>query len=244
MKYKITPDLIILAGGKGSRLASVVSDVPKPLAPVLGRPFLDYILNDISQSGLFSSVTLALGHQAEKVIDHYQKNPSPIPLKFVIEKTPLGTGGGSRFALEHSFSRKQHTFILNGDSLVKIPFQAMLDFHLTQAKLGTLGLVHVSDCNRFGQVSLNGSFVESFLEKNPTSRPGLINAGVYLFQTEPFLEFASTYQEVCSIESELFPSLVGSQSLVGLEINSTFIDIGLPETYSHAGEFVKEFITQ
>ena len=223
-------DAIILAGGRGTRLQSVVSDVPKPMAPVNGRPFLDYQLALLARSGLVRKAVLALGYQADKVIDHYRLAGAPLPLDFVVEEEALGTGGALRFALAATDSDR--VLALNGDSLFRWDLSALLDTHLALGAAATLAVVGVPDTSRYGAVDVSDGLVRAFVEKTETSGPGLINAGLNMFERS-VLE-AIPEGRFLSVEQEVFPQLASVGRLGAAVFSSDFIDIGLPETYAAA----------
>lgn len=223
-------DAVILAGGRGTRLQAVVSDVPKPLAPVNGRPFLDYQFALLAQSGVVSRVILSLGHQAQKVIDHYAQHPPPLPTTFIVEQEPLGTGGGLRLALSDVQSTR--LFTMNGDSLFRWDLPALIAAHEATRPAATLALVEVPDTSRYGAVTVEDGRVTAFLEKSEARGPGLINAGLNLFERSA-LEAIPEGRPV-SLEQEVYPELVRQGRLNAVGFASDFIDIGLPETYSAA----------
>lgn len=227
-------DAIILAGGKGTRLQSVVSDVPKPLAPVNGRPFLDYQLELLARSGRVRKAVLALGWLAQRVIAHYERNPPPLPVEYVLERRLLGTGGGLRNALDNTSSA--HVLALNGDSVFRWDLAALFDAHASAGAASTLALVHVPDSSRYGVVEVNHGRVTAFREKESSAGPGLINAGLYLFERTTLQ--AITPGEVFSLERDLFPALAELGALAAAPYSSEFIDIGLPETYAAAASIL------
>ncbi len=223
-------DAIVLAGGRGTRLQSVVSDVPKPLAPVNGRPFLDYQLELLHRSGQVRKVVLATGHLAHKIEEHYAEHPAPLPLEFVVEKELLGTGGGVANALDATSSAR--VLVLNGDSVFRWDFDvlgAALDALEDPRGGAALGVVTVADLSRYGGVEVEGGRVTAFHEKREGLGGGLINAGVYLFD-RAVLETLPR-GEVTSLEHQLFPVLAGQARLAAGVHDSDFIDIGLPQSY-------------
>jgi D-glycero-alpha-D-manno-heptose 1-phosphate guanylyltransferase len=228
-------DAIILAGGKGTRLASVVSTVPKPLALVAGRPFLDHLLGQLACSGIIDRAVLALGHLAEKVIAHYKAHPAPLPLEAVTEETPLGTGGALIRALSHVSSTT--LLVCNGDSIAKLDLMAMLAHHRATGGMVTLAVLPMADCARYGTVTLSGNRVTEFVEKQPGH--GLINTGIYLIERSAFDDFLPG---PLSLERDILPGLVDHGLVVGFNCGAVpFIDIGLPETYAGAAEFLNRF---
>lgn len=156
-------DAIVFAGGRGTRLASVVSDVPKPLAPVAGRPFLDHLLGAYAASGAVRHVVLALGHLADAVIRHYRDILPPLPVDWVVETEPLGTGGALLNA--QPATRTKTVLVANGDSLIDMDIHTLLDHHRASGTGLTLALTEVDDVGRFGRVLLDGSRVAGFAEK-------------------------------------------------------------------------------
>lgn len=224
-------DAIILAGGLGTRLRAVVSDVPKPLAPVNGRPFLDYQLAQLARFPRIGKVVLAIGHMADKVIAHYRDNPPPLPVEFVVETELLGTGGGLRNALDAT--RGDRVLALNGDSVFRWSLDHLVDAHVAADALATVALVEVDDTSRYGAVTMEGGRISAFVEKQAAAGAGAINAGVYLFERRALAELPAG--EVISLEREVFPRLCEQGRLAGTVFRSQFIDIGLPQTYSAAG---------
>lgn len=229
-----TMDAIILAGGLGTRLRAVVSDLPKPLAPVNGRPFLDYQLWLLAQSGLVRKVTLAIGHLADRVIDHYAAYPPPLPVDFVVEQALLGTGGGARNALGATTS--DQVLVLNGDSVFKWNLSELAQAHARLCPAATIALVQVDDTSRYGSVTLEQGRVTRFVEKGGASGSGTINAGVYLFERQTLEE--RHLGAVVSLERDVFPQLVARHQLAAVTFDAAFIDIGLPETYEAAASIL------
>jgi len=226
-----TMDAIILAGGLGTRLREVVADVPKPLAPVNGRPFLDYQLAQLARFPQIGKVVLAIGHMADKVIGHYRANPPPLPVEFVVETELLGTGGGLRNALDAT--RGERVLALNGDSVFRWSLEPLIAVHASADALATLALVEVDDTSRYGAVTLEHGRVSAFVEKQAAAGAGVINAGVYLFERSALAAIPAG--EVVSLEREVFPGLCERGRLAATVFRSQFIDIGLPQTYSAAG---------
>jgi D-glycero-alpha-D-manno-heptose 1-phosphate guanylyltransferase len=229
-------DAIVLAGGKGTRLASIVTDVPKPLAPVAGRPFLDYLFASFLAGGVVDRVILAIGHLADRVVDHYAAAPSALPLEFSVEMTPLGTGG----ALVNAWKRVRgdRALVANGDSIVAADHQALLAHHQRSGAAVTMTLVEVPDTARYGAVTLTGSRVVAFHEKAASGGPGLINAGLYLIEAAALIGLPDGPS---SLERDLLPSLVAAGRVEAVITTGVFLDIGLPETYAAAPAFVAGF---
>lgn len=227
-------DALILCGGRGTRLAGVLSDVPKPLAPVAGRPFLDYQLALLAASGMVRSATLAIHHLAHQFLDHYAAHQAPLPLRFVREETPLGTGGALLNALAGIESAT--VLCLNGDTLLGGDIASLIAAHRAFGPGLTMGLVEMRDTSRYGRVTLDGTGrVLSFSEKAPGSGAGLINAGIYVIDRSVLDPYNG---EVLSMEANILPSLVDRGLVHGFLLPGPFIDIGLPETYAAAGDLL------
>lgn len=224
-------DGIILSGGKGTRLASVISDVPKPMAPVHGRPFLDYLIAHVRKSGVVSRLTFATGYLGDKIKAHY----ASLPARFCQEEMPLGTGGAVTNVLR--FMDVSDPFlVMNGDSFVDADLGELHRRHATNNRPALIALFNIPDSGRFGTVELDGEKVVSFKEKTGKAVPGLINSGIYLLSHSALAPWRDQ-QRAVSIETEIFPALTASGSLYGLVTGERFIDIGLPETYASAASF-------
>jgi D-glycero-alpha-D-manno-heptose 1-phosphate guanylyltransferase len=228
-------DAIILCGGRGTRLAAIVSDVPKPLALVSGRPFLDYILDHLAASGLVRRAVLAIGHMAERIVAHYGQCRPPLPLSFVHETEPLGTAGALINALPATAS--DPVLGLNGDSLFRFDVRTLLRHHLDSGAEATLALVIVPDSGRYGSVELCGSRVVAFREKETANRPGPINGGVMVLSRK----LLDRPVRPLSVERELLPAAIERGTLQGIVFETPFLDIGLPESFAVAPEFLRSF---
>jgi D-glycero-alpha-D-manno-heptose 1-phosphate guanylyltransferase len=229
--------ILILAGGKGTRLSSVVPNLPKPMAPVAGRPFLTYLVDRIVKAGL-TQITFLTGHKADLIRTYFGKGPyKNLHFSFSFETEPLGTGGAIRAAVRNS--SEQSYLIFNGDTFFDID---LLRFINRRAVLGlhAMALAEQPDCSRYGQVKLNpAGVVQEFLEKGSGSGPGLINAGIYFLDRsiESFIP-----DGFCSLEERVLPFLVSKRLMTGLEMGSRFIDIGIPEDYEKAQTLIPEWL--
>lgn len=232
-------DVIILAGGKGTRLQSVVSDVPKPLALVAGRPFLDYQFDLLQLAPGLGRVVLATGHLAHRIIAHYSgANRPPFDLAFAIETELLGTAGAVRNALPMTTSAQ--VLVMNGDSIFHWDIGALRALLTATNAKAAISLLEAGDVSRYGAVTVEGQHVTAFEEKSPQARPGAINAGVYLFKRAVLEEIPEN--QVVSIERDVLPSLAAKGELAAQIFQSGFIDIGLPETYARAADFVPKLV--
>jgi D-glycero-alpha-D-manno-heptose 1-phosphate guanylyltransferase len=222
---------LILAGGFGTRLQSVVSDVPKPMAPVAGRPFLEYVLDHCLQNGI-DEVRFSVGYKSEIIIGHFGYEYCGIKLSYAIEKEPLGTGGAIRFALEGSDPETIWT-ILNGDTLFRCDLNALKNFYFKKNADMAIALRRMFNFDRYGLVSADKEGrVTAFLEKK-YSEEGLINAGVYLLKASLMLDLFSN-NEKFSFEKDFMEKYLERLNIYGLELDAYFIDIGIPEDFQKA----------
>ncbi|MEP9411284.1 MAG: NTP transferase domain-containing protein [Candidatus Brocadia sp.] len=216
---------IILAGGLGTRLRKVINDVPKPMAPIGGRPFLAYLVLQLVQWKT-KEIILSIGYKGD-VIKAYFGNGKRFGVKFRYseEKEPLGTGGAIRKSL--TYLDDKQFIVMNGDSFLNVDFHELVSCHSDWHAKATIGLVHTQNTSRYGRVERNehGEVVR-FLEKSP-ERDGLINGGVYIFHREVFTNIPSGN---VSLEKKILPSLV-NQGLYGVIVNGFFVDIGVPHDY-------------
>ena len=228
-------DAIILAGGLGTRLRSALPGIPKPLAPVNKKPFLDLLLGQLAASGMIRRVAFAVGYKAEAVIARYSGGSTGQDIVFSMEKDLLGTGGAIKRALD--LTEGGEVLVMNGDSYAELDFAAFRSFHRRRGARFTLALRRVQDSGRYGRVTTGaGGKVLEFAEKVTGGGPGLVNAGVYLASRSVLARIPEDRK--VSLEREVLPGLIG-RWLYGFEISGRFIDIGLPETYRAAGKYLK-----
>lgn len=220
---------IFLVGGKGTRLGPSTRDTPKPLLPIVGDTrFLDYLIENIVRHGI-EEILLLAGHLGEQVEARYAgRNARGARIEVVREPAPAGTAG----ALLLIADRLDDVFLMsNGDSYFDVNYLA-LSAALAPGDIGVLALRRVEDAGRFGRVSLDGSRISGFHEKDATwSGGGLISGGVYLLRRD-VLDFVTA--SPCSIETDIFPHLAAEGRLGGVVGEGFFIDIGVPETLAEA----------
>lgn len=229
-------DAVILAGGLGTRLRGVVSDRPKPMATVAGRPFIEWLLHDLSMQGI-RRVVLATGYKGDMIENHLGHGERMgMDLVYSREAEPRGTGGALRQSLD--YIQTDDVLVLNGDSFCHVDADRLLQTHRYMGARVSLWLVGVGDCRRYGTVEVaNDGSVTRFREKSDAIQAGFINAGVYLFHRrvlDMIPEGRST-----SLERELFPHLIG-RGLFGVVGPGPFLDIGTPESYRSAESFIIE----
>jgi D-glycero-D-manno-heptose 1,7-bisphosphate phosphatase len=217
---------VFLVGGKGTRLGSLTTDTPKPLLPVGGRPFLDYLLDRAVHFGA-SEILLLAGHLAGKVAVSYHERPwNGVPVRCHVEAEPLGTAGALRQA---SALLPARWVLMNGDTLFEVD-PARLD-QPGEDWLVSMALRRLDDTGRSGTVALEDGWVRDFQERG-TGGPGLVNAGVYCMRRE-ILDLIPA-DGACSLEAEIFPRLAKSGRIRGTVLDGYFIDIGVPEDYIRA----------
>lgn len=225
-------DAAVLVGGFGTRLRSAVPNLPKPLAPVGGRPFVTFLLDHLEKNGI-ERVILCTGFCGEKVREVIGTRYGRLRIVYSQEREALGTGGALKRAVA---LQEGHTVLaLNGDSFCDFYLADFLDWHSSRASKCSVVLAYVPDASRFGSVRIGvEGLVEEFCEKQPYIAGGWINAGVYLISRD-ILEQMPAEIEI-SLEREVFPGLVGDV-LYGYQGCSRFIDIGTPESLSTAESF-------
>ncbi len=229
---------IILAGGMGTRLKTIISDLPKPMAPIMNVPFLTYQLNYLKHFGI-KKVIFSVGYLSEKIIAHYNQSFENISIEYSIEKNPLGTGGGIRMAMSNL--NEDLVLILNGDSFFDLDLEKFYNLHLEQKSDFSLALRYVNNSERYGNIEFNSSNqITSFIEKNQLNQSGYINAGVYILSKKLYLQ--NTKPNInFSIEKDFFEKQLNQLIIKGFEFKDYFIDIGIPEDYLKAQDDFKEF---
>ncbi len=231
-------EAIVLAGGLGTRLASRLHGLPKPMAPVAGRPFLEILLTQLSRSGC-TSVQLSVGLQHAVIQDHFGAAFGGMTIDYVIETVPLGTGGAIRLALEQA--REESVLVVNGDTFLDADYAAMMRFHAAQGASVTLAVVHRDNVSRYGGVTVEGQRVVGFEEKG-RSGPGLISAGTYVLARN--LAWPPALPEKFSIEFDFFVPEVGRLRPAAFKVDGYFLDIGIPEDLDRAQTELARFFTE
>ena len=228
---------VILAGGFGTRLSHVVSDVPKPMAPIKNIPFLDFIIKQLQRHG-FDNFVFLTGYKAEIIEDYFKNLPDTI---FIKEETALGTGG----AILNAFnSLNDEFFIINGDTFFDIDFSLLEDFG--KDKPCAIALRYTNNIHRYGFVEIDDTFKTiSFVEKGnlPENRiDGFINGGIYFMKKSVLEHFIKNFSgQFISLETEIFPQFLKNNELFGLPLGGCFIDIGIPEDYQKAQNLIPEW---
>lgn len=219
---------IILAGGLGTRLRAVVPDLPKPMAPVAGRPFLAYVLDAPVRAG-FKAAVLAVGYRHEVIQAHFGARYRGLELRYSIETSPLGTGGALRLALAQV--EADPVFVVNGDTWLELDYHAMYAAHRAAGARLSVAACHVPDVSRYGRLAVRHGRIVGFREKGDQGS-GLINAGTYLIAADVVASIPSGRPH--SFEQELLLARVAELQPLAFITSGRFIDIGVPEDYAHA----------
>ena len=226
-------EAIILAGGMGTRLRNAVPDVPKPMAPVNDKPFLFYLLKWLKQYKV-DKIILSTGYKPGSFFEYFGDLFENIPLIYVTEEKPLGTGGAVINALAETTGN--NILIVNGDTWFPIDLDSFYDSHLNNKNLFTVALKRMRKFSRYGSVEMSGETIVRFHEKRFCSE-GLINGGIYLVNRK-YLELRK-FPVVFSLEEEILVKEAGTSQFKGVIFDDPFIDIGMPEDYSRAGNILK-----
>lgn len=226
-------EAIILAGGFGTRLSGVVSNVPKPMAPINGKPFLEYLINYLSKYNV-EKIILSVGYKYEVIKDYFGSNFNDIEIVYSIEDTPLGTGGAVKLATE--YITKDSFLLINGDTFFDIDLNKFQDEFLRKNSDVMLALKHMINFDRYGTVECDvyGKVI-AFKEKTQMDS-GNINGGAYLFKTSFFLNLKEAGK--FSLEQHLEDNFK-TLNISGSVYDSYFKDIGIPEDYF---QFEKDMI--
>ena len=224
-----TREAIVLAGGFGTRLAHVVPDVCKPMAPVAGRPFLRYIMDQLDEAR-FDRAVVADGYRREQIEGFFGSAYRGLQVEYSPEDEPLFTGGAVKQALAKCHN--DWVFVLNGDTWLDVDFAAM-EAAAAKAPANVQAVIAVKrmkDFERYGTVDVDAcGLITAFHEKQPCA-DGLINAGVYLTRREAL----DAMPEKFSLENDFFEKVVAGGALAACECDGGFIDIGVPEDYELA----------
>ena len=230
-------EAIILAGGFGTRLQQVVSDLPKSMAKVNDKPFIEYLLNYLRGQGITKFI-LSVGYKREMIEASLGNKFKNIPIEYAVEEEPLGTGGGIKNAFK--LVEGNSAFVLNGDSMFRVDLNALSQLHTDVNSDITLALRFLEDTERYGTVKINDEKrITGFSEKGRESGPGYINGGIYLINKS----YLSTqeFPEKFSIEKDCFESCFLKSMFFGFPSRGYFLDIGIPEDFYKAQHEFRPF---
>lgn len=229
-------EAVVLAGGLGTRLQAVVSDLPKPMAPIDGVPFLTYLLRWITRNGV-TRVILSVGWKAGAIKMAYGRDFGNVPIAYCGEDTPLGTGGAVRKSL--TMCAEENVIVMNGDTFFDVDLRELISFHIGKSADVTIALKEMRSFDRYGAVEVADGAVTSFREKRYMSE-GFINGGVYCVRRDLFERFI--LPERFSFE-EFIAERVSGLRIRALPFSGSFIDIGVPEDYLSAQTLLPKWVS-
>lgn len=225
-------EAIILAGGKGTRLQSVVSDVPKPMAPVNGKPFLEYVMSHLADSGM-NRVILSVGYKHQCIMEYFKHEYCDMEIEYVVEEKPLGTGGAIKLALGKS--NEDRVFILNGDTFFDVNYFKMRAFSEYAKSPLVMAVKEMENFDRYGSMDIQDGHVVAFKEKKFCSK-GFINGGVYDVSRHLLDDFSD---HIFSFEQDFLEPNYKVLNFPVYVSNGYFVDIGVPEDYQKADDYFR-----
>jgi D-glycero-alpha-D-manno-heptose 1-phosphate guanylyltransferase len=226
---------VLLVGGMGTRLQSVLSSMPKPLAPIGKLSFLELLVLQLRSQGI-RRLVMCTGHLADQIENEFGDGHKwGVAITYSKESQPLGTAGAVKFA-ERFLSDSSDFLVMNGDSFMEIDFRQFIRFHREHGGLISMAVRRVPDASRYGTVEMDAlNRIVGFREKMGIPVPGRINAGVYLFNRAILQHLPDG---PASLEQDVFPRLL-EQGVYALEQHGIFIDIGTPEDYARAQDLFR-----
>lgn len=229
-------EAVVLAGGLGTRLRSVVPDLPKPMAPVAGRPFLAWLLDSLAAQGI-RRVVISVGYRCEPIVEYFGRQYGTLSIDYATEPEPLGTGGGIACGLARIEGTE--AFVLNGDTFQVFDYRAMA------ALLGrhgdaimAMGVREVADASRYGQLSVSDGRVRGFSARGAGG--GLVNSGIYLLPRDLFERFRMPGK--FSFEADFLQKRIDELRPVAFACDGVFIDIGMPDAYREAQQLLPSLL--
>lgn len=221
---------VLLVGGMGTRLRSVVPNRPKPLATVGDNSFLELLIRQLRGYGI-RRIVMCTGYLGDQIEVEFKDGLAwDVAIEYSREASPMGTGGAIKLAEEH-LQEASDFIVMNGDSFLEADLARLIQFHRERGAIATVAAVRVDNAGRYGTIKVESDGrVVGFIEKSGCELPGLINGGVYVLRRSALKYFP---KGAASLEKEIFPLLVG-QGLYALEQKGIFIDIGTPDDYRAA----------
>jgi NDP-sugar pyrophosphorylase family protein len=224
------PDVVILSGGFGLRLRGTIGDIPKPMAPIAGRPFLELLLRQLKRHG-FSRVVLSVGYKQEVIRERFGEKAFGLELVYSIETSPLGTGGALREAVPHIGT--ETALVMNGDSYTDVDLSRLVREHAANGADVTVVVIPESRTDAGSVVLDSKSKVKAFAEKRHVPESRYLSAGIYMSSKELIAEIPQGSK--ISLEEQLFPQwLADGKSIEGFVCEGQCLDIGTPERYTKA----------
>ena len=228
---------VVLAGGLGTRLRSAVPNMPKPMAPVGGRPFLACLMDYWISQGVTQFV-ISVGYMKEVIIDYFGSSYRSTPVAYAIEETPLGTGGGLLFA---SHLINEPFLVLNGDTFFEVDLSVLMKFHAEKSSDWTFSLFTTSEPGRYMGMDVDVDGKINSLKSSVKEGTRLANGGAYIVEPTTLEKSGFKLGEKNSLEDDFLPTLINKNcNLFGMEFKRNFIDIGVPEDYLRATEYLSK----
>jgi D-glycero-alpha-D-manno-heptose 1-phosphate guanylyltransferase len=221
---------VLLVGGMGTRLRALLPSTPKPLASIGKKPFLELLVRQLRSQGI-RHIVMCTGYLADKIEKEFGNGHAwDVVIEYSQERHPLGTAGAVKLAQQYLAGARDF-LVMNGDSFIEVDFSRLIEFHRTHGGLASVAVLHVENASRYGTVQVAaGGRVTGFVEKSGGDFPGLVNAGVYIFN-QAVIEHIP--DGPTSLEKDIFPQLL-DQGMYALELHGMFIDIGTPADYARA----------
>jgi len=229
-------EAIILAGGAGTRLQSLVKDIPKPMADINGKPFLCYLLDYLSAYDV-KKILLSVGYRHEIIRDYFGLQYKDMDIRYVIEDKSLGTGGALKKAL--MVAEGEEFIVLNGDTFFNLDLREMMDFHHANDSILTIAVKPMHDFDRYGTTIIKNSRVVGFEEKT-FKHFGYINGGVYAMK-KTISEIFDHARDVFSFEVDFLHRKINNIYSFAFVSDDYFVDIGIPEDYKKAQRELSHF---
>lgn len=229
-------EVIILAGGFGTRLQSVVKDVPKPMADINGKPFLEYLLNYLSKYNI-TNIVLSVGYKQDTIKSYFKDKYHNITLKYSCEEEPLGTGGAIKKAIGMLNKKDDKALVINGDTFFQADLSKLIEVEKTLNADITLCLKEMINFDRYGSVKVDDDVITKFEEKKFYEK-AYINCGVYIINKNIFTKIETLNK--FSFEEFLETNLSKIKACSYISNDSYFIDIGIPDDYAKAKIDFKE----
>jgi len=225
---------VFLAGGRGTRLQSVVSDRPKPLADINGKPFLYYLLAYNLKYNLIDKIILSIGYKKEMISDYFGTSFQGIPIVYSLEEEPLGTGGAILNSLKYSDSNE--ILVFNGDSFFELDLNQFVYQSRQRNRPFSIALSEMENFDRYGSVDFDENYIIKFQEKKFMTK-GFINTGIYLLEKNIFKNYS--LGSVFSIESDFLQNFTKEIGISYFIQKAFFVDIGIPEDYYKFIDYIK-----
>lgn len=226
-------DVIILAGGLGTRLKSVTKDTPKPMATVLEKPFLEYTLDCLSKQKV-ENVILAVSYMHERIEEYFKDEYKGMKIYYSVEELPLDTGGALEKAIQ--ISKEKNVIVMYGDIIANVNLEELMKTHIKSNADITITAKQMEKFDRFGTVEIENGFVKKFKEKQYTEK-GYVNAGIYAINKKRYLSKAKKLEERFSFEKDLLEKST-FKKIGYYQYEGKFLDIGIPEDYKKAEQYL------